>query len=231
MSTSTVPRIDATGRAPRTSAAPDAMTLNVLKSGPAAWHIAYELGEAKGLERALAERFIAQVYRRNFRAHVEAFMPRLLVLRDEVGAIRGALGLRGASGRLFVERYLDEPIERAIRAVAGEPVARESIVEVGHFSGLVPGTMRHLIVLLAERLHREGVEWVVFTGTRALRNTFRRMHLHPIRVASASPARLSALERAAWGTYYDQDPSVYVGRVRVGIDAIQSRADSVRSGA
>ena len=223
MSTTTASRIDETGRAPRAGAAPDPMAQAILRSGPAAWHVAYELGEAKGLERALAERFIAQVYRRNFRAHVDAFMPRLLVLRDEAGAIRGALGLRGASGRLFIERYLDVPIEQAIGTVAGEPVARESIVEVGHFSGLVPGTMRHLIVLLAERLHREGAEWFVFAGTRALRNTFRRMHLHPIRVASASPERLSPTERAAWGTYYDQDPSVYVGRVRVGIDTIQKR--------
>jgi hypothetical protein len=223
MPTTTVSRIDEASRATRPADAADRLALNILQSGPAAWHIEYELGEAKGLERALAERFIAQCYRRNFRAHVDAFMPRLLVLRDEVGAIRGALGLRGASGRLFVERYLDVPIESAIRAVAGETVERESIAEVGHFSGLVPGTMRHLIVLLAERLHREGVEWVVFTGTRALCNTFRRMHLFPIRVCAASPARLSPLERAAWGTYYDRDPSVYVGRVGTGMDVIFRR--------
>lgn len=179
-----------------------------------AWRIACELAEARGVERAVAERFIAQCYWRNFQAHVDAFMPRLFVLRNETCAIRGAFGLRAAaSGRLFVERYLDEPVEHAIERVCGVVVPREAIVEVGHFAGLLPGTMRLMIVLLAERLTHEGKTWVVFAGTRAMRNAFLRMHLAPTPVADASPERLTLAERARWGSYYRHQPRVYVGPV------------------
>jgi hypothetical protein len=187
-----------------------------------------ELREAQGSERAQTEHFIAERYRRNFGARIEAFMPRLFALRatgDEGQCIEGALGLRSAQGRLFVEQYLDAPIERAILAATGERVDRASIVEVGHFAGLHPGAMRTMIVLLADRLQREGIGWVAFTGTRALYNAFRRMRLRPRALCVASPDRLAPKARAAWGTYYGNDPWVYVGPVRnsIGISPSRSR--------
>jgi Thermostable hemolysin len=180
------------------------------------WFAGCDLREVDGADRARAERFIAGRYRRDFGAHVDAFMPRLLVLRDEDDTIRGALGLRSASGRLFVEQYLDDPIERAIGRIAGYRVDRSSIVEVGHFTGLAAGAMRALIALLTARLHREGVDWVTFAATRALRNAFLRMRLVPAEIGIADPHRLPATSRAAWGTYYAQDPRVYAGHVGVG---------------
>jgi hypothetical protein len=184
----------------------------------------FELRESHGSERTRTEHFIAERYRRDFGARIEAFMPRLFSLceggRGNFNApVEGALGLRSAHGRLFVEQYLDVPIEQAIFAVTGERVERASIVEVGHFAGLRPGTMRTMIVLLADRLHHEDAGWVAFAGTRALRNAFLRMNLTPIPLCAASAERLPQKVRDAWGTYYRNDPWVYVGPVLAAVPA------------
>jgi thermostable hemolysin len=190
----------------------------------------YELREAFGAERARTEHFIAERYKRDFDARIEAFMPRLFSLRataagEHEAGIEGALGLRNAQGRLFVEQYLDVPIEDAIRAATGQRIERAAIVEVGHFAGVRPGTMRTMILLLADRLHREGAAWVAFAGTRALCNAFLRMHLQPIALCPAACDRLPAASRGAWGTYYRNDPWVYVGPVRDGAAAIDTIVD------
>lgn len=188
----------------------------------------FELREAYGAERARTEQFIAGRYKRDFGARIEAFMPRLFSLRAAApgghdAPIEGALGLRSAHGRLFVEQYLDVPIEQAIGAATGERVERSSIVEVGHFAGLRPGTMRAMILLLAERLYREGASWVAFAGTRALRNAFLRMNLEPIALCAAACDRLPEALRGAWGTYYRNDPWVYVGPVDDGVRELGAR--------
>lgn len=190
----------------------------------------FELRESYGTERTRTEYFIAERYKRDFDARIEAFMPRLFSLRatargEHDAPIEGALGLRTAQGRLFVEQYLDQPIEEAIHAATGERVERTSIVEVGHFAGIRPGTMRAMIVLLTERLHREGAAWVAFAGTRALRNAFLRMNLEPVALCAAACERLPEDQRGVWGTYYRNDPWVYVGPVHEGVRALGASID------
>ncbi len=177
----------------------------------------FELFEHLGADRALAEQFISRRFDESFNARVEAFMPRLFGMYDAEGNLRGALGLRSARHRLFVEHYLDQPIERAIARRMACAVDRSSIVEVGHLSGTFPGAMRTMIWLLIERLHREGFEWVAFTGTTALRNAFRRNGLFPVDIELAAIERLPHDARAAWGSYYDHLPRVFVGRIRDGV--------------
>jgi hypothetical protein len=177
----------------------------------------FELFEHVGADRALAEQFISRRFCESFGARVEAFMPRLFGMYDRDGRLRGALGLRSARHRLFVEHYLDQPIERAIARRTAHAVDRASIVEVGHLSGTFPGAMRTLIWLLTERLHREGFEWVAFAGTMGLRNAFRRNGLFPIDMQPATAAKLPPEARAAWGSYYEHSPHVFVGRIQEGV--------------
>jgi hypothetical protein len=180
----------------------------------------FELIEHVGADRASAEAFISQRFAESFGCRIEAFMPRLFSVRDRNGAICGAFGLRSANRNLFLEQYLDTPIEKTIAARAGSIVERRSIVEVGHFSGTFPGAVRAMIGLLTERLHREGYEWVVFTGTTGLRNAFCRLGLCPIDIQAATLDRLPEETRAAWGSYYDHAPRVLVGNVEEGYRAM-----------
>ena len=180
-------------------------------------HSALRLVEHGAADRGVAEAFISDRFDSSFDARVEAFMPRLFSMRDQEGRICGAFGLRSTSCRLFVEQYLHLPIEAAIARCSGGAVERRSIVEVGHLSGTFPGAMRAMIVLLIAHLHREGFEWVAFTGTRRLRNAFARVGLFPV---CLQPARIDSLPpatRAAWGRYYDHLPQVLVGRIRDGM--------------
>ena len=184
----------------------------------------FNLIEHTGLDRAQAEHFISLRFAESFGSQVESFMPRLFTLRDDNGKICGAFGLRSASRKLFLEQYLDDPIEKAIAARTGCAVERQHIIEVGHFSGTFPGAVRAMICLLTERLHREGVRWVAFTGTASLRNAFSRMGLEPLDIQAADAERLPADERAAWGSYYEHGPHVLVGKVDEGFRALAKQA-------
>jgi hypothetical protein len=181
---------------------------------------AFKLFEHVGADRASAETFISQCFADNFGSRVEAFMPRLFSMRNRNGDICGAFGLRSANRNLFLEQYLDTPIEKTIAARVGSKVERQVIVEVGHFSGTFPGAVRAMIALLTERLHREGFEWVVFTGTTGLRNAFCRLGLCPLDIQAATADRLPEDARAAWGSYYDHAPRVLVGNIQEGYRAM-----------
>ena len=63
---------------------------------------------------------------------------------------------------------------------------------------------------------------MVFTATRELRNSFRRLGLNPLRLARADPARLPD-GGANWGSYYEHDPLVMAGRIVRGLH-VSSRA-------
>lgn len=180
----------------------------------------FQLVEHVGADRAKVEQFIRRRFAESFGARVDAFMPRLFSVQDARGEICGAFGLRSATGRLFLEQYLDRAIEREIGAHSMGTVERRQVVEVGHFSGTFPGAVRAMIALLTERLHGEGFKWVAFTGTTSLRNAFSRMGLHPLDIDAADVARLPAESRAAWGSYYANGPRVLVGNIGEGYRAL-----------
>jgi hypothetical protein len=174
-------------------------------------------------QRASFEQFIAARFHRAYGARVAHFSPHLLGVRDALARWQAASGYTPADGHsLFLEQYLGRPIEDALVAELRRPVARESIVEVGNLAATSPGMARTLIPLLARHLHRLGYEWVVFTATRELRNSFRRLRLSPLRLARADPARLPG-GGTNWGSYYLHDPVVMAGRIALGLHA-SSRA-------
>ena len=169
--------------------------------------------------RAAFEHFIAARFGRAYGAHVTHFLPHLLGVRDGLARWQAAAGYAAASVQaLFLEQYLDGPIELTLAAALGRPVARAGIVEVGNLAAVSAGMARALIPLLARHLHRLGYRWVAFTATRALRNTFHRLGLRPLRLTRADPARLSD-GGASWGTYYDHDPVVMAGKISLGLYA------------
>src|SRR3569832_1146381 len=127
-------------------------------AGEAAGQSRFELFEHLGSNRATVEAFISQCFAESFGSRIEAFMPRLFSVRNEAGELCGAFGLRSASRNLFLEQYLDAPIEKVIAAHAGKRIERHVIVEVGHFSGTFPGAVRAMIALLAEDGTRSSVD-------------------------------------------------------------------------
>lgn len=170
-----------------------------------------------------AEVFVRQVFATAHGAEVTHFLPLLMDLRNDAGHLLGVLGLREAgAGHLFLERYLDRPVEACLSGAAGEPVARDEIVEVGNLAVATAGGGRWLITALTAFLHAMGKGWVVFTCGPQLQNAFSRMGMELLDLGEATPEALSPEERARWGRYYDQRPHVMAGRVAHGYEVLST---------
>ena len=166
--------------------------------------------------RVALEDFIRQRFAEHYGARVRHFMPCLLGLHGDNGEVQGAVGLRSAQRRpLFLERYLDEPIELAVARRSGRPVPREEIVEVGNLAAFGSASARLLIVALTDLLVAQGFQWVVFTGTAMLLNSFTRLGLCPLPLGPADPQRMGA-ELADWGNYYAGQPQLMGGAILPG---------------
>lgn len=187
--------------------------------------------------RSQVERFIAAVYARHYGAQLRGFMPTLVCLGegDEPSAAAGyraaaAPGIGGVAGAsaepLFLEHYLAQPVEQAIAAQIGQPVARAAIVEVGQFASMVPGQGRRLMAHLGRHLADAGFEWVVSTATAELRQLFERLRIRPLVLGQADPARLGAAA-ADWGSYYAHAPLVLAGEIRSNLARIASPVAAV----
>lgn len=178
---------------------------------------------APGHQRFVVEAFIRRRFAETHAARITRFMPCLFGLHAADGSLHGAVGLRLATAEpLFLERYLDQPIEQAIGQRCGRAADRREIVEVGNLAADGHGTSRRLIVSLAEKLSGQGLRWVAFTGTPALLNSFRRLGLSPQRLGPADPSRVGA-ELSDWGRYYDCRPQVMVGRIPEGYRELAQR--------
>lgn len=166
--------------------------------------------------RAEAEAFVAGIYRERHGARLRTFMPQLLAYHDRDGALVAVLGLRMAGeGRLFVEQYLDEPVETALALRGLAPPRRQAIAEVGNFAARSPGAAREMIVHATWMLDAMRIAWVLFTATRQLRNAFDRLHLAPVDLAEARRECLHD-DSSDWGDYYATQPRVMCGNVAAG---------------
>ncbi|MBT2297620.1 thermostable hemolysin [Pseudomonas fluorescens] len=184
------------------------------KAGQAVRHLHRAL--PGGPRRAECEAFIHQRFRQAHGAEIRHFMPELFGLDDADGKLCAVAGVRlAAQGPLFLERYLDDPIEPLIKADADCAVDRGGIVEVGNLAASDTGSARLSIIAITYLLAMGGLEWVAFTGNIGLVNSFHRLGLKPVTLCPADPQRLGE-ERHLWGSYYESQPWVHVGNIRAG---------------
>lgn len=136
---------------------------------------------------------------------------------------RAALGVRrAAETRLFLEAYLDTPVEAAVSAAFGRPVPRAAIVELGDHASCHGSATLALWTRTAFQLSSEA-EIAAAVLTAPLRHMFERMGL-PFRIlAPADPARLRC-GGAEWGRYYEHQPMVCAGEIEAGRRALAAWA-------
>lgn len=173
----------------------------------------------RNAERLATEQFIARIYAEHFDARIGAVLaaaPTLVSLADEDGRPVAAAGYRRAGGPLFLENYLQRPVEAAIAAAGGHGVERAAIAEVGHFASGRAGEGRRLMALLGRHLVAEGCSWVVSTATGELRSIFGRLGIAPLTLGQADPAVLGD-SAARWGSYYTHAPLVLAGEIRANL--------------
>lgn len=173
--------------------------------------------------RAEVERFIAAVYAERFGARVRGFAPHLVSLCDAEGHLVAAAGYRFAhQAPLFLERYLDEPIEAVLGRRASATPQRGHVVEVGHLAAARAGEGRRLILALGPHLAARGGQWVVSTLTEELRHLFVRIGVTPLALGLADPARLGD-DATDWGRYYEHRPVVLAGHLPAALRILARR--------
>jgi hypothetical protein len=160
--------------------------------------------------RGELEAFVRAAFERKHGACVRSFMPTLLSSHDGGGPL-GVVGLRAAREEpLYLEHYLDAPIERVLAGCLGRDVPRARIVEVGHLASRNCLGAARMLAALPRYLLARNYEWIVFTGTRTVRGILSRLGapLHEL-----APATVECVSRTcdSWGRYYDTDPRVYAG--------------------
>lgn len=152
-------------------------------------------------------------------AAVHGAEPRLSYGNWLDAAEKAALGYRRAGAEtLFLEAYLDAPVEVLASVALGREVARSAVVEIGNFAADNALAMVKLWGSAANDLGGES-EVAVATLTAPLRRMFARIGIPLVEIA---PARCERLGTAAgeWGRYYAMDPVVCAGVIADGQAAI-----------
>lgn len=163
-----------------------------------------------------ATAFVRRRYRHSYNARPRISAPAMITLCTPGGTPRAVAALTPAPGSaLFLEQYLDHPLEQTVSALAGTPVARHQLLEVAGLAADGSGAGRLLFIALTGLLPALGVDWIAFTATLQVRNMFARLGLAPVMLAPADPARLNQ-DADRWGHYYRHDPRVMAGYVPPG---------------
>jgi hypothetical protein len=165
--------------------------------------------------------FIKQQFFKKYNADINSFMPNLVSITNQKGDLKAAVGYRSAKQHsLFLEQYFSSPIEQHLSTQEGYEISRCQIVEVGNLACVTPGYARIVIIKLTQMLHSAGYEWVVFTLTKELENSFKRLNLSPQYLISAESVKVNTNDY--WGSYYDTSPTVMYGNIKAGLSFLQN---------
>jgi hypothetical protein len=165
---------------------------------------------------AAARQLIERRYAHVHGASPEATYRHFCVIGAGNDGPSAALGFRLAADEpLFLEMYLDEPIEGVVSRALNMPFRREQIVEIGAHAS---ERSRATIALWAQTArHLAGfAEVAVAVLTEPLRNMFGRLEIPIHEICDAEPQRLDGAA-ADWGRYYEQKPRVCAGLIAVAL--------------
>ena len=159
--------------------------------------------------RSELEDYIARRYARRHQAAIEHYLPYLLALENGQ-RIDAALGLNSALKQaLFLEAYLDKPIEQVISQQLCTPVDRARVVEIGNLAASQRTASTLLFTLLSALLDQAGYRWIVFTATPCVQALVAGMGFSLHTIGEAKAERVNAADN--WGSCYGTRPQVMVG--------------------
>lgn len=140
-------------------------------------------------------------------------MPNLIALRDEKSHLVAAFGMRQAKNNpLFLEQYLDEPIEAVLSRKINQVVKRDEITEIGNLAVNSPRNAGVLIAHVIQQSVDAGVKWCVATAHISLQNGLRKGGCDVFSIHDVDPMRLPASVLADWGNYYQNKPQIIAVR-------------------
>lgn len=188
---------------------PGASSVQALRCSPP--H--FELFSPNSRPRKRLEQYIAEHYAKVYGAKLHSFLPLILAMSDK-DTFHGAVGLRpGSCGPLFLETYLDQPVEQTVTGSIKRPIDRNSLVEIGNLVTTQKGSSLFLFIFMTHVLSLSGYQWMVFTATPQVHKLIRRLDYEPLILGEASPNRLG-YQANLWGTYYASHPKIMLVNIR-----------------
>lgn len=150
-------------------------------------------------------------YAQHFDCQLQHFMPHTLSLIS-AGQLLACTGFQGAaSGRLFLEQYLDLPLEACMPLPP-----RQEIVEIGGFAVSHRQYALPFMLQLAPALADLGFTTVACTVTRAMRACLQKLGIAFTSLGAADPSRVDTSNNA-WGNYYQHKPQILVGDININL--------------
>jgi len=169
----------------------------------------FNLHRSGSPDRLDVEHYIADVFAQAYGAEVTSFAPFLMSMHC-AGNISAAAGIRPAnSAPLFLEQYLDNPVEQVLSSGYGKNIARNEIFELGNLAALRPGVCQLIYLIMAGVMARTGLNYAVFAGTKQVAKGVSKLGFCMETIVAADPARLGSAA-ANWGSYYNNAPHVMV---------------------
>lgn len=174
-------------------------------------------------QRTELEDYIGTIFRNAHNAQLNGFLPELFKIVAPFSNPAAAVGIRRIdTDKTFLEQYLDSPIEQNVSKIAGRPVSRRQLVEVGNLAASCIGSSRKLITFLVFYLANQGYSWAVCTAVNSVRAALKRSGVNFETICQADPERIGSA-RKQWGSYYDNNPSVVVVDLHTALLSIQNR--------
>ncbi|WP_019528186.1 thermostable hemolysin [Dasania marina] len=171
--------------------------------------------------RQQVEAYIAQQFTTVYGATISEFMPQLLTLccEDNVSSV---VGIRIAASReLFLEQYLDRPIEQQLAETINKGVSRGTVAEIGNLAATHRGSSQLIFLYLTLVLSLSPLQWVVFTATKQVQTIMARCGFDLHIIGAAQPEKLTN-GVAGWGSYYAGQPNIAAVNIRQALAAIES---------
>jgi hypothetical protein len=158
-------------------------------------------------QRRALEAYIGQQFECAYGATITEYLPQLFSMQCQ-GRFSAVAGIRTAlDGDLFVEKYLDEPVEQLLSQLSPTIISRSNIVEIGNLVSTHRGACQLFFTLHATVLYEAGFTWGVFAATDQVERIIRKLNFATFDLGGADPARLGQ-DAAQWGHYYDTSPTV-----------------------
>jgi len=168
---------------------------------------AFSLNHPYSPQRPALEAYIGQQFESTYGATITEFLPTLSSMECQ-GRISAVAGFRRAQENgLFIERYLDEPLEVTLSRLSQTSVSRSDIVEIGNLSATHRGATLLFFVVQIAMLHEAGVKWNVFAATNQVETIISKLNFVSLNLGPADPARLGD-DASNWGSYYDTQPTI-----------------------
>jgi len=181
---------------------------------------AFSLNNPYSPQRPALETYIGQQFSDTYGATITEFLP-LLSSMECNGNISAVAGIRPARQTdLFVEQYLDAPIEVILSQLNQTSIDRSSIVEIGNLSATHRGATLLFFVVQIAMLHEAGIKWDVFAATNQVETIMSKLNFVSLDLGPADPSRLGD-DASSWGSYYETQPTILATDITATMDNLR----------